>query len=111
MSSAELRSDGSLSLKLSLSARLLGCWLRREIKIRADEIVEISQSDSAAVGHQLRWKIAGAAITRQRAIGWFSWVGNRGRWAWVWITPNREMVVIKTSRKLPALIAVPADWF
>ena len=36
-------------------------------------------------------------------MGWFSWRGHRGRWAWVWLTPGREVVVIETRLQRPAL--------
>ena len=43
-------------------------------------------------------------------MGWFSWKGHRGRWAWVWLTPGREVIVIETRQRRPALLVVPADW-
>nr|MBU6203506.1 hypothetical protein [Acidobacteriota bacterium] len=67
-------------------------------------------SSSQVVGRRLRWKIAGTALSRQRAMGWFSWIGHRGRWAWVWLTPARDVLVIETRRARPALVVVPADW-
>ena len=68
------------------------------------------RSDALTVGKCLRWKIAGTALSRQRAMGWFSWIGHRRQWAWVWLTPGRDVVVIVTNRRRPALIAVPTDW-
>lgn len=68
------------------------------------------RSDSLTAGRRLRWKIAGTALSRQRAMGWFSWRGNRGRWAWVWLTPGRDVIVIETLVRRPALLVVPADW-
>ena len=68
------------------------------------------RSDALMVGKRLRWKIAGTALSRQRALGWFSWIGHRRQWAWVWLTPGRDVVVIVTNRRRPALIAVPTDW-
>ncbi|NBO56512.1 MAG: hypothetical protein EBU84_18405 [Actinobacteria bacterium] len=100
----------SVRITLSTGAQWWACWLRREIEVSAHEIIRIYTSDSKTVGRMLRWKIAGAGFSRQRLMGWFSWVGNRGRWAWVWMTPGREMIVIETTRRRPALIAVPADW-
>jgi len=43
-------------------------------------------------------------------MGWFSWKGHCGRWAWVWLSPGRDVIVIETRRHRPALLVVPADW-
>ena len=109
-SHAVLSADG-VSVHLSLGARLLGIHFARTLRISSDEIVGIWRSDALHVGRQLRWKIAGTALTRQRAMGWFSRPGNRGRWAWVWLTPGRQLIVIETRRARPALVALPLDWF
>ena len=102
--------DGGITLSLSVGARCLGCWAKRKLVLRADEIVGVWRSDARIVSGQLRWKIAGAALSRQRAMGWFSWVGHRRQWAWVWLTPDRNVVVIQTKRQRPALVVVPIDW-
>lgn len=102
--------DG-LRVRLSTGARWLGCWPRRRIELSATEIIRIYTSDAKTVGKQLRWKVAGAALSRQRAMGWFSWIGHRRQWAWVWLTPARQVVVIETKRLRPALLALPVDWF
>jgi hypothetical protein len=78
--------------------------------VAVDEVSGMWISDSQFVGRRLRWKIAGGGFSRQRVMGWFSWIGNRGRWAWVWITPGRTLLVIETTNRKPALIAVPLDW-
>ena len=109
-SRAVLTADG-VSVQLSLGARLLGIHFARTLRISSDEIVGIWRSDALHVGRQLRWKIAGTALTRQRAMGWFSRPGHRGRWAWVWLTPGRQVVVIETRRARRALVALPLDWF
>jgi len=98
-------------IELSAGARWLGCWPRRTITLRADEIVQVRFSDARSVSKTLRWKLAGAALSPQRLTGWFSRIGHRRHWAWVWLTPRREVIVIETTRQRPALIAVPLDWF
>ncbi|MGA1630250.1 MAG: hypothetical protein ACO39P_08040 [Ilumatobacteraceae bacterium] len=105
-----VESDGSVLLSLSGSARWVGVHAHRSRRFSAGEIVGMWRSDSLTVGRRLRWKIAGTAFSRQRAMGWFSWKGHRGRWAWVWLTPGREVIVIETRVQRPALLVVPADW-
>ena len=100
----------SVRITLSTGAQWWACWLRREIELSAHEVIRIYTSDSKTVGRMLRWKIAGTALSRQRAMGWFSWIGHRRQWAWVWLTPARDVVVIITKRRRPTLIAVPIDW-
>ena len=109
-SHAVLSADG-VSVHLSLGARLLGIHFARILRISSGDIVGIWRSDALDVGRRLRWKIAGTALTRQRAMGWFSRPGHRGRWAWVWLTPGRQVVVIESRRARPALVALPLDWF
>lgn len=103
--------DDGITLTLSPGARLAGISFAGTLRISSDEIVGIWRSDALQVGRRLRWKIAGTALSRQRAMGWFSRPGHRGRWAWVWLTPGRDVIVIETRRSRPALVAVPVDWF
>lgn len=107
---AGLPPGAGIVIELSAGARWLGCYPRRTMAVRAEEIVQITFSDARTVSRTLRWKLAGAALSRQRAMGWFSWIGHRRQWAWIWLTPRREVMVIETTRKRPALIAVPVDW-
>ena len=97
-------------MQFSVAVRLLGVHPGRTRYVSAAQIVGIWRSDARTVGRHLRWKIAGTALTRQRAMGWFSWVGHRGRWAWVWLTPAIELLVIETTLQRPALLVVPIDW-
>jgi hypothetical protein len=106
----EFSDDGTVRVLLGMAPRLLGCWAGRTLEVPSGNVVGVWQSSSEVVGKRLRWKIAGAAISRQRAMGWFSWIGHSGRWAWIWITPHRRVFVIETSRRKPALIVVPMDW-
>jgi len=99
-----------VTLRLSTGARVLGVHFAREIRLHPSEVVGVWRSDALTVGKRLRWKIAGTALSRQRAMGWFSWIGHRRQWAWVWLTPERDVVVIVTTRRRPTLIAVPTDW-
>lgn len=109
-SRAVLDGDG-LVVELDVAARIAGIVLGRRIVVPRDEIVGEWTSDARTVGRTVRWKIAGTALSRQRAMGWFSRPGHRGSWAWVWLTPGRAVRVIETSRRRPGLVAVPEDWF
>ena len=102
--------DGAIALYLSTSARWLAVHAARTRVIAARDVVGMWRSDSRSVGRRLRWKIAGTALSRQRAMGWFSWIGHRGRWAWIWLTPGRQVVVVETRLRRPALLVVPLDW-
>ncbi|MGA0785666.1 MAG: hypothetical protein ACO3QI_07425 [Ilumatobacteraceae bacterium] len=102
--------DGAIALHLSTSARWLAVHAARTRVIAAGDVVGMWRSDSRSVGRRLRWKIAGTALSRQRAMGWFSWIGHRGRWAWIWLTPGRQVVVVETRLRRPALLVVPLDW-
>jgi hypothetical protein len=110
-SRAVVAGNGDVTVHLSLAARTLGIYSGRSMRVAAGEVAGIWRSDALTVGRQLRWKIAGTALSRQRAMGWFSWIGHRGRWAWVWLTPGRKVAVIETRRARPALLVVPLDWF
>lgn len=103
--------DGALLVAPSLAVRLLGLSTAQVLSIDSGEILGTWRSDARFVGHQLRWRIAGTAVWRQRAMGWFSWIGHRGRWAWVWLTPGREVIVLESTRLRPALVVLPLDWF
>lgn len=109
-SSARLDDEG-LEIVLGAAARFAGVHPRRRMVIPPAEIVDVTVTDARAVASGLRWKVAGTALSRQRAMGWFSRPGHRGRWAWVWLTPGRTVRVITTTRRRPALVAVPDDWF
>ena len=69
-SRAVLDGDG-LVVELDVPARIAGVVGRR-IVVPRDEIVREWTSDARTVARALRWKIAGTAVTRQRAMGWFS---------------------------------------
>jgi hypothetical protein len=103
--------ERGLVIELDIPARLAGVVVARQIVVPRDEIVREWTSDALTVGRTLRWKIAGTALSRQRAMGWFSRPGHRGSWAWVWLTPGRAVRVFETSRRRPGLVAVPEDWF
>ena len=111
MTSRAVLDGGGLVVELDLAARLAGVSFGRRIIVPRDEIVREWTSDALTVGRTLRWKIAGTAFSRQRAMGWFSRPGHRGSWAWVWLTPGRAVRVVETSRGRPGLVAVPEDWF
>jgi hypothetical protein len=109
-STVEIMADGSIQVVFSAGPRWLGCWAPRTMWVSASDVRGMWRSDPRFVGRRLRWKIAGGGFSRLRLMGWFSWIGNPGRWAWVWITPRRALLVIETVNRKPALIAVPLDW-
>lgn len=109
-SSARLDDDG-LVVTLDANAMFWGFRFSRRLHVPADRIVRTYATDAATVGRTLRWKIAGTALSRQRAMGWFSRPGHRGSWAWVWLTPGRAVRVIETAHGRLGLVAVPEDWF
>lgn len=109
-SEVECHPDGAITIRLSRWVRLVGVHPAPAMHFTATEVVRVRRGDARGVGRELRWRIAGAALSRQRAMGWFSRASHRGRWAWVWMTPGRRLLVIETTRRRPALVAVPSDW-
>lgn len=108
-SEAVFDSDG-LRVRLDVVASL-ATVSKRTIEVRREAIVQVRLTTTNDVAREIRWKIAGTALTRRRALGWFSWIGHRRRFAWVWLTPGREVVRFETSTPRPGLVAVPLDWF
>lgn len=103
--------DGTgLTVRLDLRSALLGLS-RRTVHIPSAEIVSTSEVTATDARHLLRWRVAGAALPGWWLMGWFSRVTRDGRWAWVWITPRRELIAVETTRRRPSLVIVPKDWF
>lgn len=102
--------DGGLHVRLSLLACVAACC-RRTLTLDASDIVDRRLASTDDIAQEIRWKIAGTAVSRRRALGWFSWIGHPGRFAWVWHTPNRRVVRFESARRRPGLIVVPLDWF
>jgi hypothetical protein len=84
---------------------------RRELRITRAEITAVSTATARDVSRGLFIRVMGTYLWPTIAMGWFTRRKMRKRWAWVWLVPNREIVVIETSRDRPSLVAVPRDWF
>ena len=108
-SRARFDSEG-LHVRLSVLA-CIAALSRRTLILNAIDIVDNRLATTDDIAREIRWKIAGTALSRRRALGWFSWIGHQRRFAWVWLTPNRRIVRLETARKRPGMIAVPLDWF
>lgn len=108
-STAEFNDEG-LTLRLGFSAALLGLT-GRHLHVAKEEIHAVSRLSSSRARRLLRWRVAGTAVPGWWLMGWFSRSTRDGRWAWVWITPKRELVAVETSRKRRSLIIIPYDWF
>jgi len=90
--------------------RLAGAC-RRDLHIPTAEITAVRVTTAREVSRGLFIRIIGTYLWPTIAMGWFTRRKMRRRWAWVWLLPNREIVVVETSREKPSLIAVPRDWF
>ena len=109
VSSARLTNAG-LDVTLDIWASL-AALKRRTTTIERAAIVSTTITDAKAVSREIRWKVAGTAVSRTRALGWFSRIGHQRRFAWVWLTPRRHVVRIETTLPRPSLIVIPLDWF
>jgi hypothetical protein len=108
-SSATLDAD---ELRITLDALASFASLkRRTTVVERRHIVSTEVTDARAVSREIRWKVAGTAFSRTFALGWFSRIGHRRRFAWVWMTPRRLVVRIETTLPRPSLVAIPLDWF
>lgn len=108
-SEATFDSEG---LRMRLSA--LACaaaFSRLTLAFSRSEILHVSMTTTNEIAREIRWKLAGTALSRKRALGWFSWIDHPRRFAWVWLTPNRQLVRFETSRTRPGVLALPLDWF
>ena len=108
-SEATFDSEG---LRIWLSA--LACaaaFSRPALALRRNEILHVSLTTTDEVSREIRWKLAGTALSRRRALGWFSWIGHPRRFAWVWLTPNRQLVRFETAHRRPGMLALPLEWF
>jgi RimJ/RimL family protein N-acetyltransferase len=108
-SSASLDSDG-LTLRLDWRGVVFGLS-SRTVSIATAEIRSVRQATPKDARHLLRWRMAGTAMPGWWLMGWFSRATRDRRYAWVWITPKREVVIIETTRRWRSLIIVPVDWF
>ena len=108
-SEAIFDSEG-LRIRLSALASAVA-FSRPTIKLNRSEILHVSMTTTNEVAREIRWKLAGTALSRRRALGWFSWIGHPRRFAWVWLTPNRQIVRFETAHTRPGMLTVPLDWF
>lgn len=105
------RLDGTgLTLRRSLGVRLAGAC-RRDLHVAPAEITAVRVATARDVSRGLFIRIVGTYLWPTIAMGWFIRRKMRKKWAWVWLLPNREIVVIETTRDRPSLVAVPRSWF
>ena len=102
--------DTGLTLRRSLGVRLAGAC-RRDLHFERSEITAVRLTTAREVSRGLFIRVIGTYLWPTIAMGWFTRRKMRKRWAWVWLVPNREIVVIETSRDRPSLVAVPREWF
>ncbi|NBY45594.1 MAG: hypothetical protein EBQ64_06515 [Acidimicrobiia bacterium] len=110
MSSTARLDDTCLKINLDWIGAIFGLSRRKFIVLRAD-IISLSSTSSKEARRMLRFRISGTAVPGWWLMGWFSRQTRDGRWAWVWITPNRDLVAIETKHRRRSLIIVPRDWF
>ena len=110
MASTALRDASGLTLRLDWRGMIFGLS-PRTVRVANHEVISMREMDAKAARQLLRWRLAGTAIPGWWLMGWFGRRTRGGRWAWVWITPRRDLVVIETMRRRRSLIIVPRDWF
>ena len=110
VASSACLTDAGLEVTLDAVATLAS--LKRHVtRVDAASITSVTLTDARSVSREIRWKIAGTALSRSLALGWFSRIGHPRRFAWVWMTPRRDVVRIETTLERPSLVVVPLDWF
>lgn len=102
--------DTGLHITLDWRGAIFGHSRRRLDVLRAD-IKSLSFLSTKEAKKLLRFRVGGTAVPSWWLMGWFSRDTRDGRWAWVWITPNRDLVAIETKHRRRSLIIVPCDWF
>ena len=115
MPNCATRDAGGLTLRLDWRGVVFGLSTRT-VRFATEEIVSTQQMTAAEARRLLRWRVAGTALPAWWLkgwflLGWFSRTTRDGRWAWAWITPERNVLVIETTRRRRSLIIVPSDWF
>ena len=115
MPNCATRDAGGLTLRLDWRGVVFGLSTRT-VRFATEEIVSTQQMTAAEARRLLRWRVAGTALPAWWLkgwflLGWFSRTTRDGRWAWAWITLERNVLVIETTRRRRSLIIVPSDWF
>lgn len=108
-SSASLETDG-LTLRLDWRGMVFGLS-SRTVTVAATEIRSVRVATPKDARRMLRWRMAGTAVPGWWLMGWFSRTTRDRRYAWVWITPKRDVAIIETTRRWRSLVIVPVDWF
>jgi len=102
--------DHGLHVRLDWRAMIFGLS-RREFRIARADITSVRVATSKDAGRMLRFRVGGTAVPGWWLMGWFTRTTRDGRWAWAWITPKRELVVVATTHKRRSLVILPRDWF
>ncbi len=110
MTSSATLDDHGLRVRLDWRAMVFGLS-RREFFIPRADINSVRAATAKDAGRMLRFRVGGTAVPGWRLMGWFTRVTRDGRWAWVWITPKHELVVVATTHKRRSLVIIPRGWF
>ena len=110
MTSSATLDEHGLRVRLDWRAMVFGLS-RSEFFIPRADINSVHVATDKDAGRMLRFRVGGTAVPGWRLMGWFTRVTRDGRWAWVWITPKRELVVVATTHKRRSLVIIPRDWF
>ena len=84
---------------------------RREFRIARADITSVRTACAKDANRMLRFRVGGTCVSGEWLMGWFTRATRDGRWAWVWITPKRQLIVIETTHKRRSLVIIPRDWF
>ena len=110
MTSSATLDDQGLRVRLDWRGMVFGLS-RREFVIPRADIISMQLTVSKEASRLLRFRVGGTAVPGWWLMGWFTRSTRDGRWAWVWITPKRELIVVETAFKRRSLVIIPRDWF
>jgi hypothetical protein len=102
--------DTGLTLHRSLGACVVGAC-RRHLHVARSEISSVRITTAREVSRGLFIRVMGTYLWPTIAMGWFTRRKLPKRWAWVWLAPRQQIVVIETTVNRPSLIAIPRSWF
>jgi hypothetical protein len=102
--------DHGLQVRLDWRGMVFGLS-RREFSIVRADIISVRTAKTKDASRMLRYRVGGTAVPGWWLMGWFTRATRDGRWAWVWITPKRELIAIETTHKRRSLVIIPRDWF
>lgn len=110
MTSSATLDDHGLQVRLDWRGMVFGLS-RREFSIVRADIISVRTATAKDSSRMLRYRVGGTAVPGWWLMGWFTRATRDGRWAWVWITPKRELIAIETRHKRRSLVIIPRHWF